>query len=415
MKKKILFISPTGTLDNGAEISIVNLMEYLVETGHQVINAIPDYHVAVQQDYISSLAALGIETVALPSVKWWWEDSPGGLPGSPESRARSYQENTSALRKILTERKIDLVITNTVNMFQGAVAAACENVPHFWLIHEFPDGEFGYYKEKLDFISDYSQEIFAVRGALQRQLQELLPNRKVLSFAPFTKIQATDIGEKDGAERRIVSVGRLTERKNQLELIKAYNQLSQPKPALVFIGAWDEEYKKRCETYISGHQVKNIGFLGHKDNPWAEVTAADLAVFPSAMETFGLVYIEAIMNGLPTILSDNPGHLSAYEIFEEGQLYSSGNIEELADKINIALANFEGLKDHSVANLGKIQERYTVQSVYQTLLDKIENTEMYKANSLRHVKCLLDTNLPSQPASSFLRKVKNKLLSGRKG
>ena len=210
MKKKILFISPTGTLDNGAEISIVNLMEYLVETGHQVINAIPDYHVAVQQDYISSLAALAIETIALPSVKWWWEDSPGGLPGSPESRARSYQDNTSALRKILTERKIDLVITNTVNMFQGAVAAACEDVPHFWLIHEFPDGEFGYYKEKLDFISDYSQEIFAVRGALQRQLQNLLPDRKVLSFAPFTKIYPTDTGERDGVERRIVSVGRLT-------------------------------------------------------------------------------------------------------------------------------------------------------------------------------------------------------------
>ena len=394
MKKKILFISPTGTLDNGAEISIVNLMEYLVQTGHQVINAIPDYHVAVQQDYISSLAALGIETIALPSVKWWWEDAPGGLPGSPESRARSYQDNTSALRKILTERKIDLVITNTVNMFQGAVAAACENVPHFWLIHEFPDGEFGYYKEKLDFISDYSQEIFAVRGALQRQLQELLPNRKVLSFAPFTKIYPTNTGEKDRAERRIVSVGRLTERKNQLELIKAYSKLSQPKPALVFIGAWDEEYKKRCDTYISEHQVKNISFLGHKDNPWAEVTAAD---------------------GLPTILSDNLGHLSAYEIFEEGQLYSSGNIEELADKINIALANFERLKDQSVANLGKIQERYTVQSVYQNLLDKIENTEIYQANSLRHVKCLLDTNLPSQPASSFLRKVKNKLLSGRRG
>ena len=145
------------------------------------------------------------------------------------------------------------------------------------------------------------------------------------------------------------------------------------------------------------------------------MTAADLAVFSSAMETVGLVYMEAIMNGLPTILSDNPGHLSAYEIFEEGQLYSSGNIEELADKINIALANFEGLKDQSVANLGKIQERYTVQRVYKNLLDKIENTEIYQANSLRHVKCLLDTNLPSQPASSFLRKVKNKLLSGRRG
>ena len=415
MKKNILFVSPTGTLDNGAEISIFHLMKYLVQDGYHVINAIPDYHVQVQQDYISTLAKEGIRTIALPSVKWWWEDAPGGLPGTHEERVNSYQENIAALRKLMVDSHIDLVITNTVNMFQGAVAAACEDIPHFWLIHEFPDGEFGYYKEKLDFISDYSQEIFAVRGALQRQLQELLPNRKVLSFAPFTKIQPTDTGEKDWAERRIVSVGRLTERKNQLELIKAYDQLSQPKPALVFIGSWDDEYKKRCDTYISEHQVKNISFLGHKDNPWAEVMAADLAVFPSVMETFGLVYIEAIMNGLPTILSDNPGHLSAYEIFEEGQLYSSGNIEELADKINLALANFERLKDQSVANLGKIQERYTVQSVYQTLLDKIENTEMYQANSLRHVKCLLDTNLPSQPASSFLRKVKNKLLSGRRG
>ena len=58
MKKKILFISPTGTLDNGAEISIVHLMEYLVQTGHQVINAIPDYHVAVQQDWLPWLLRL---------------------------------------------------------------------------------------------------------------------------------------------------------------------------------------------------------------------------------------------------------------------------------------------------------------------------------------------------------------------
>ncbi|EGP66020.1 conserved domain protein [Streptococcus sp. oral taxon 056 str. F0418] len=68
MKKTILFISPTGTLDNGAEISIVNLMEYLDQTGHQVINAIPDYHVATQQNYISHLTAIGIETLSLSSI-----------------------------------------------------------------------------------------------------------------------------------------------------------------------------------------------------------------------------------------------------------------------------------------------------------------------------------------------------------
>ena len=38
MTKTILFISPTGTLDNGAEISIVNLMKFLVKKGYRVLN-----------------------------------------------------------------------------------------------------------------------------------------------------------------------------------------------------------------------------------------------------------------------------------------------------------------------------------------------------------------------------------------
>ena len=411
MRKTILFISPTGTLDNGAEISIVHLMEYLVQTGHTVINAIPDYHVSVQQDYIAKLAKKGIETLALPSVKWWWEDAPGGLPGTHNERVISYQENIAALRKIITDKQIELVITNTVNMFQGAVAAACENIPHFWLIHEFPNGEFGYYKEKLTFITDYSQEIFAVRGALQRQLKELLPKQSILSFAPFTQIISTGIKGKDAAKRRIVSVGRLTERKNQLELIKAYGKLPHPSPELIFIGAWDEEYKKKCEAYIAEKNLKNIHFLGHRDQPWEEVTAADLVVFPSAMETFGLVYIEAIMNGIPAIISDNLGHLSAYEIFEEGQLYPSGNVEILTERIKEALASFEQLKENSLANLEKIRSLYTVQEVYHEILDRIENLTFTDGNSLYHLKFLFESSVSAYPTSSFLKKLKKKLCS----
>lgn len=43
---------------------------------------------------------------------------------------------------------MDLVISNTVNVFQGALAAAFEDVKHFWLIHEFPGGEFGLLQRK---------------------------------------------------------------------------------------------------------------------------------------------------------------------------------------------------------------------------------------------------------------------------
>ena len=51
MTKTILFISPTGTLDNGAEISIVNLMKFLVKKGYRVLNVFPDYKVPSQEEY----------------------------------------------------------------------------------------------------------------------------------------------------------------------------------------------------------------------------------------------------------------------------------------------------------------------------------------------------------------------------
>ena len=35
------------------------------------------------------------------------------------------------------------------------------------------------------------------------------------------------------------------------------------------------------------------------------------------METFGLVYVESVLNGIPTILSDNAGHKSAFEYMNE--------------------------------------------------------------------------------------------------
>ena len=36
--KNILFVSPTGTLDNGAEISIFELQKQLKSKGHHVVN-----------------------------------------------------------------------------------------------------------------------------------------------------------------------------------------------------------------------------------------------------------------------------------------------------------------------------------------------------------------------------------------
>lgn len=296
MTKTILFISPTGTLDNGAEISIVNLMKFLVEKGYRVLNVFPDYKVPSQEEYQAELQKAGIVTYGLSAVKWWWEEAPGGLPANHFLRVKSYNKNVKDIRNIIVDNKVDLVISNTVNVFQGALAATYEKIKHFWLIHEFPEGEFGYYKEKLDFIDKFSDEIFAVTGALTEDLQKHFPNRKIYSFAPYTQIETKEgLTLESNDYHRIVSVGRLTHRKNQLELIKAFQMLNLAGTELVFLGAWDEDYKQVCDDYIADHHLEKVSFLGYLDDPWSEITDKDLAVFPSSMETFGLVYVESVL------------------------------------------------------------------------------------------------------------------------
>ena len=379
MTKTILFISPTGTLDNGAEISIVNLMKFLVDEGYRVLNVFPDYKVPSQEEYRTALQNAGIETYGLTAVKWWWEEAPGGLPGNHFMRVNSYNKNIKDIRNIIVDNKVDLVISNTVNVFQGALAAAFENVKHFWLIHEFPEGEFGYYKGKLDFIDKFSDDIFAVTGALTEDLEKYFPNRKIYSFAPYTQMDPKEeIKTDSNFHNRIISVGRLTQRKNQLELIKAFQLLNLEGTELVFLGAWDEDYKQICDDYIAEHHLKSISFLGHVDDPWSMITDKDLAVFPSSMETFGLVYVESVLNGIPTILSDNAGHRSAFEYMnEQGHMYHLGDLKALTRTISDTLAQFNKEKRQAVQAVPSLKERYSLESVYANITEKLEDNELH--------------------------------------
>ena len=379
MSKTVLFISPTGTLDNGAEISIVNLMKFLVDKGCCVLNVFPDYKVASQEEYRAALQNAGIETYGLSAVKWWWEEAPGGSPGNHFMRVTSYNKSIKDIRNIIVDNKVDLVISNTVNVFQGALAAAFENVKHFWLIHEFSEGEFGYYKGKLDFIDKFSDDIFAVTGALTEDLEKYFPNRKIYSFAPYTQMDPKEeIKTDSNFHNRIISVGRLTQRKNQLELIKAFQLLNLEGTELVFLGAWDEDYKQICDDYIAEHHLKSISFLGHVDDPWSMITDKDLAVFPSSMETFGLVYVESVLNGIPTILSDNAGHRSAFEYMnEQGHMYHLGDLEALTRTISDTLAQFNKEKREAVQAVPSLKERYSLESVYANITEKLEDNELH--------------------------------------
>ncbi|WP_449460632.1 glycosyltransferase family 4 protein [Streptococcus suis] len=390
---RILFISPVGALFSGAEVSILNLMEYLSKNGHHIYNVIPDNETNADSTYLSRMQVANIKYYSMRSLCWWWLESKN-IPEADRTAVLLYQhKNIADIRQIIREEAIDLVISNTVHVFQGAIAAALENCRHYYLIHEFPKGEFEYYKEKIPVINLLSDKIFAVHGGLYEELSSYFSSDKLSSFIPYSQVDEQKL--KTGSRTRIVSIGGISEWKNQLELIKAFAKLQSTYDLeLVFIGGWDNEYKAICDCYISENSIRNVQFLGYQENPWSFVTDRDIVVFPSKFEAFPLVLVEAILNGVPYIASDNLGYHTVGKFFETENFYSLGEVEDLVEKIKNTLENYEHCKDEALLLSAVAQRKYTIFEASKNIIDSI-NGDFFplKTKKLQGISSLLGVSI----------------------
>ncbi len=366
---KILFVSPVGAMFSGAEVSIVNLMKLLVQEGHEVYNVIPDNTPHIDKDYLRHMDTTGIKLFQLKSNQWWWPESKTLDISDLEIQA-SQQKNIDEVREIIKNEQIELVISNTVNVFQGAIAAACEKVRHFYIIHEFPFGEFGYYKELIPLIDDLSDKIFVVEGELYHTLTKYFTTDKLIPFIPYTEVQERPLN--NSTISRFVTIGGINERKNQLELLAAYNQLNRKEIELVFIGGWDEHYKKLMDDYIEAHHLDHVTFVGFHSDPWSLVTDKDILVLPAKLETFSLVFVESVLNGVPAIISDNLGHLSSSKFLESGNIYPLGDCDILSQKMAEGIEHFDTYKEKQLVDQKLARKKYNLETIYTVFKDSIE-------------------------------------------
>jgi glycosyltransferase involved in cell wall biosynthesis len=122
-----------------------------------------------------------------------------------------------------------------------------------------------------------------------------LPSDKI---APFRR-------EADLPERFMLFVGTLEPRKNVVGLLEAYARLPKGRPPLMLVGGkgwlYDEIFA-RVEALELTREVHFVGFVAAETLPlW--YNAADLFVYPSLYEGFGLPALEAMACGTPVITS----------------------------------------------------------------------------------------------------------------
>jgi glycosyltransferase involved in cell wall biosynthesis len=103
----------------------------------------------------------------------------------------------------------------------------------------------------------------------------------------------------------LLNVGRVTEQKNQDVLIRALACLPRAHLAVAGAGAKDDAFHELAVTLGIESRLHMLGALQAQDI--ADLyAAADLFVFPSIWETFGLAAAEAAMTGMPMVVADLP-------------------------------------------------------------------------------------------------------------
>lgn len=174
----------------------------------------------------------------------------------------------------------------------------------------------------------------------------------------------------------LLNVSRLIKRKAQKDLLYSLLVVKQrfPDVVLLLAGHGDQEKDLREETEKL-NLTNNVKFLGRRTDIAELLAAADVFVYPSYAEGLPGALIEAMLAECLIVASDIGENLECVDE-ESALIFPKGNIQQLAEKILLALENNSELKRTFGAEartqaiqkfeIGNISKQY--EEFYQELL-----------------------------------------------
>lgn len=200
-----------------------------------------------------------------------------------------------------------------------------------------------------------SSEVIVNSKYMRNELQRLfgLPYEKINVIPNGINLDTYDGIERDLEFRRkyarddekiILYIGRLVYEKGIQHLISALpkilNYYNDAKLVIGGKGGMIQELKQQVSNLGLENKVYFTGYLNSKDVQ-KMYKCADVAVFPSTYEPFGIVALEAMLAGIPTVVSDIGGLDEIVKHKENGMKTYAGNSNSIADSVLELLYNKE--------------------------------------------------------------------------
>jgi glycosyltransferase involved in cell wall biosynthesis len=252
------------------------------------------------------------------------------------------------LIRLIRDRGIQLVHTNTLVVPEAMVAAWVCAVPKVWHFREYLYDTPVWRTLQLHILDAFSDVVIAISDYCRSLVQSVCTEGKVVrihnGLDPATYSPAVDLdrarrneGLEEGAF--IAGVfGTLMEDKGQHVLLRAMPKLVEavPNALLLIVGRLpNDRYEQSLRNFVQLQGLdRHIRFLGYREDVRPLMACCNVIVVPSVWdEPFGRVAIEAMAMAKPVIASACGGLKEIVVHGVTGELVSPGAPEEIADSL----------------------------------------------------------------------------------
>ncbi len=289
------------------------------------------------------------------------------------------------LEKAIEERKYDIIHSHTPHVgFLFLVATRkkfLRNTIH--TVHSsYPNYKLRNQLMLLPVFALFQRVVFCSYASLNsfpRLFRQLVGNRNrvVQNGVDINRIDRTVANVSKDAQQEyftVVTVGRLIDLKNTRALLRAFHESSNPTCQLLFIG---EGYLK-TSLIIERKKLdleKQVQFTGliSRERVYKHLVEANLFVSTSRIEGLPVAVLEAMVCGLPVVLSDIPPHREIANGATFIPLINPDNVARFAQEID----RFRQMPLSMRAEIGRKCRQIAVEKFSLTNMHR-KYTEIYK-------------------------------------
>jgi glycosyltransferase involved in cell wall biosynthesis len=159
----------------------------------------------------------------------------------------------------------------------------------------------------------------------------------------------------------LIYVGRISSEK-QIDHLKPVLE-RVPGTRLAIVG--DGPARADLEQTFAGTPTKFMGFM-QGQALWEAYASADIFVFPSALETFGLVVVEAMAAGLPVVASRVGGVRDVVEEGRTGYTFDVDDIDALVEGVRQIAVSHE-----RIAQMGRAARAFAATQTWPAMMDEV--------------------------------------------